>query len=617
MTNALNLNFLAPKRTAVAWCGINDIVGGTSFSNLTNYMRVWIDAVRAFDPSCKIAGVTILKIVGLSGAGETMRGNVNTVIKSGWFDYYVDLDLVANLADPSNMTYFQADGVHTTIAGNVEVRTAVEAVLVANNRLTGPSTYYIDFGAANDSANGTTTSTPWKRCPGMTGFAGSYSHSAGDSFIFKGGVSWTSGVFPITIANSGSFGNIDKYTTDHTYFSGGAWSQPIWNNQGSGNKSSGAGIVLSSKDFVQLNDLNIINQGVAGQSDGYGMALTDVHNFYFTSNTFAPQAKVGITASWANGTHTNVNFNYNIVSNVSSFIWIAGEHTVPGGTCLIRWVNIIGNTLTDGHEQIVDGAHADGLVHFFATTNGVAYNFDPSTVFTNVVIAGNTVGGDWSNGYGGDSSGGLSAMVFCEATCSAQIYNNVFSFSTLGGSSPVSNGDACFGMRSYNYSRVEIYNNTCVQNSTHLLQTGIACGNGDANSTTIVKNNLVSGYNTAFEIIGTNGAVTCDYNLWDCASGNLFADGFVSYATWVALGFDAHGILGTAPSVISWPSNLALQNGAGVDAATSLSAIFATDRNGTSRPQGGAWDMGAYETSVDLPFTRGPIRLRSPLRMTR
>ena len=46
------------------------------------------------------------------------------------------------------------------------------------------ATYYIDYTAADDSASRSTKSTPWKRCPGMVGFAGAYSHTAGDVFVF-------------------------------------------------------------------------------------------------------------------------------------------------------------------------------------------------------------------------------------------------------------------------------------------------------------------------------------------------------------------------------------------------------------------------------------------------
>ena len=72
-------------------------------------------------------------------------------------------------------------------------------------------TYYIDYTTGLDSNSGTSKSTPWKRCPGMVGFGGTYSHSAGDRFIFKGGVTWPRSVFQFHITNSGASGNPDYY----------------------------------------------------------------------------------------------------------------------------------------------------------------------------------------------------------------------------------------------------------------------------------------------------------------------------------------------------------------------------------------------------------------------
>ena len=61
----------------------------------------------------------------------------------------------------------------------------------------GAATYYIDNVGGADTNNGTAKGTPWQHCPGMTGCTNncsSYSHAAGDTFIFKGGVTWTMGV---------------------------------------------------------------------------------------------------------------------------------------------------------------------------------------------------------------------------------------------------------------------------------------------------------------------------------------------------------------------------------------------------------------------------------------
>lgn len=61
------------------------------------------------------------------------------------------------------------------------------------------STYYIDYA------------------PGMNGFEGSYSHTAGDRFVFKGGVTWPVSCFQMRIAAGGSSDSVrDRYESDQT-----------------------------------------------------------------------------------------------------------------------------------------------------------------------------------------------------------------------------------------------------------------------------------------------------------------------------------------------------------------------------------------------------------------
>jgi len=69
------------------------------------------------------------------------------------------------------------------------------------------ATYYVDYVSGSDSNNGTSTSTPWKHCPGdsnATGNPGSTTLSGGDTIIFKGGVEYKGGV---TVGSSGSSGS--------------------------------------------------------------------------------------------------------------------------------------------------------------------------------------------------------------------------------------------------------------------------------------------------------------------------------------------------------------------------------------------------------------------------
>jgi hypothetical protein len=95
-----------------------------------------------------------------------------------------------------------------------------------------PATYYIDYLGGNDANNGLTKGAAWKTHPYManTAIAG-YSHAEGDQFIFKGGVTWPNACFVMNIPAGGSAGNIDYYGVDATWYTGGAWTRPIWDGE--------------------------------------------------------------------------------------------------------------------------------------------------------------------------------------------------------------------------------------------------------------------------------------------------------------------------------------------------------------------------------------------------
>jgi hypothetical protein len=95
------------------------------------------------------------------------------------------------------------------------------------------ATYYIDYVSGSDANSGTSKTAPWQRHPYMKGFAGKYYHSAGDHFIFKGGVTWPRAAFPMIIAGSGSSATAnDYYGVDQTWFAGTSWVRPIFNLSG-------------------------------------------------------------------------------------------------------------------------------------------------------------------------------------------------------------------------------------------------------------------------------------------------------------------------------------------------------------------------------------------------
>lgn len=66
----------------------------------------------------------------------------------------------------------------------------------------------------------------------MSNWAGSgYSHSPGDRFIFKGGVTWPSACFWFNILAGGNSSGNDYYGVDKTWFSGGSFTRPIFDGE--------------------------------------------------------------------------------------------------------------------------------------------------------------------------------------------------------------------------------------------------------------------------------------------------------------------------------------------------------------------------------------------------
>ncbi len=152
------------------------------------------------------------------------------------------------------------------------------------------TTYHIDYNAANDSGAATKID-PWKRAPGMVGFAGSYSHSAGDRFIFKGGVTWPSAALPLTISNSGTSGSQDYYGVDATWYNGGSWTRPIFDLELASGKYN-AVYVNSDVIYVDVDNIEMkrlyINDNSAARSlfyaDGLstGVVLKNAYVHYWT-----------------------------------------------------------------------------------------------------------------------------------------------------------------------------------------------------------------------------------------------------------------------------------------------------------------------------------------------
>ena len=115
------------------------------------------------------------------------------------------------------------------------------------------STYFVDWTAGSDAANGLSKTAAFKRAPGMKGFVGSYSYASGDRFIFKGGTTWPAACFQWKITTDSCY-----YGVDVTWYSGSSFSRPVFDfeNVALGYWTIGAGFLLDGADSNTIDNLD-------------------------------------------------------------------------------------------------------------------------------------------------------------------------------------------------------------------------------------------------------------------------------------------------------------------------------------------------------------------------
>jgi hypothetical protein len=264
--------------------------------------------------------------------------------------------------------------------------------LLLSSQMAIAATYYIDYNAGDDSNNGKSTSTPWKYSPGMSHFTGSYSHSAGDVFVFKGGVTWAatgSDSTVLTIGNSGGSGNPDIYMggqqcakTGSVSCNGGtAWGigYPVFDG---GALNGMLGIYASAKSYITLDGFKIQN---VGYTDGSGQAIFFGSGSGLTVKNclLEPNGVNAFAYGVSSGTYSAIYFHDNIIKK-------AGRVHITVGDARITDVKYYNNIHYGGYDYDPKSYHTDGLM--------IGGDGKTDYAIQGLYIYNNKWTGDWSRG---------------------------------------------------------------------------------------------------------------------------------------------------------------------------------------------------------------------------
>jgi len=488
--------------------------------------------------------------------------------------------------------------------------------------------YFIDYVGGNDANNGTSKLTPWKKCPGMQGISMTYSHSAGDRFVFKGGVTWPASCFTLVkYQQSGTAGNPDTYTSDETWYSGGSFTKPVFDFEDTLVSGTGLfsgvhdGVYISDSDYVTIFGIEmkrlLVNNVADPGYNGYGLA--SIHIDSTSDNVTIQQCYI---YNWKCQATNDSDFGgifsegtyVHILQNTVGWGRAANAwETNSSGTCLSGGWWCISNRFVGAFQLINSAPFEIGWNEFGPATNTA----EPSA---------------HCNGIFQTGANGLTQV----------IHDNLFhdldiNFQTmlLHPAGPTSGP----GFGTVTNTTTILYNNTIFNcNGSHGIVLDDRQLLTDANTIRImIWNNTIQGY--GFGAVGGN-ATNVDY-LWADIRGNhwifdlpttgsstpvesSFAQTQIESSNiWhtnaeaTALGYTAANLY--RPTLISSPTVLAgvsltATNVAGTDAELHP---YKFDRLWVARPSSGNWDAGAYQfASSESPVASAAVTISGGVRIS-
>jgi hypothetical protein len=404
----------------------------------------------------------------------------------------------------------------------------------------------------------------------MNSFAGTYTHTAGDRVIFKGGVTWPKEAFQLAISAGGNASARDYYGVDVSWFTGASWTRPTFDFENvmiNGGGSSSAGVLFQNSPFITVEGINI-----TGHRSPVVFGSSSVSFFGTTGNVTLTNCVVGDWSVAGTGAGSDAGGGVQNYSSGTGYLIVNCllHQDNQSNKCgyATKGINEISYTeirntpnaafgYTTGHHNHIH--HIPNCTDPTSHANAMATT-GPATTYANLIHDLGTgasaifVTPNWSGGASVDL-----------------VYNNVVYNVGLQAPIQLDTGGAntpSIGLRAYNNVLVANGGGYCIR----VVERGTApYGVLDVRNCQLIATGTPLGYNNPG---AGNGNVTTVTLLNNITQTPVVATG----AGYTAANF-------YQPTSIGSPT---------VRAGVDLSTVFNVDRLGTIRPSG-LWDIAAYQ----------------------
>ena len=427
----------------------------------------------------------------------------------------------------------------------------------------------------------------------MQGFAGTYTHSAGDQIIFKGGVTWPNSSpgspFPLTITNGGS-GDLamDYYGVDTTWFSGGSFSRPIFDMQSQVVASTNVAILVNA-NYVTIDDLEITNLYWTGTAQanaillGTTAGLADVlSNLYIHNWTHDPgNGTLDVFQAVASTPTVNGGLYTSEITGFPSTNSGTGVYNIPYvSSCSIHDLSS-GMVVPNGIITLLKDSH---IFNINASFDGVSPS--QAVLTTGLSVIFNNYIHDFTNA----AAGIVTQPSHSNVSGDDSYYNNLIW--NTGSKTPFildTTGPTATTANPY------FLNNTIIQDSNGYCLAVGKSNSGSLSGLTWENNQCISDIDPKNGFICTNAldAVNCSSYSGGSSADNLLMSHALAITDDYTLSDLFSPTASTSPTV-----------GAGLWNAT-VSSVG--DIRGAARPFGTPFDVGAYQYCAGCGF--GPVSL--------